>query len=303
MIKHENETGIALISIVMVYWGITTVLMKHVLYYMNSATYIMLRFTTAAILILLIFGKKLYKNMSRSLLVHSMIMGLIHIIPMECTALALYFTSASNSVFIAQLSFVLVPLMECVRDKRLPGRGLIITMVWLFIGLTVFSNVLVTGINAGDMISVISAVFNAIGILALKKFVREDSPMLLGALQIVFASLFSLVIWEVNPGTVNWCGASIGILILTGAVGTAAAFVILAVGQSKTSSVNASFLTLIQPVCAMIGAYLIADEAGNTEPVTAYKLIGAMIIILALICYLRKNKGIGEYKNERNFSV
>ena len=39
--KYENKVGVALISTVMIYWGVTTVLMKHALAYMSSTTYIM----------------------------------------------------------------------------------------------------------------------------------------------------------------------------------------------------------------------------------------------------------------------
>ena len=120
MDKYENKVGVALISTVMIYWGVTTVLMKHALAYMSSTTYIMLRFTSAAVLVLLIFGRKLYQQKSKILLLHGLILGLLQIIPMECTTFAMYFTSASNSVFIGQLSFIIVPLMECIMKKNLP---------------------------------------------------------------------------------------------------------------------------------------------------------------------------------------
>ena len=76
MEKRENKVGVALISAVMVYWGVTTVLMKHALIYMSSTTYIMLRFTSAAVLVLILFGKKLYKQRSKRLLWHGMVLGL-----------------------------------------------------------------------------------------------------------------------------------------------------------------------------------------------------------------------------------
>ena len=62
MIKDDNKAGIALVSIVMSYWGITTVLMKYALAYMRSVTYIMLRFTVAAVSVLILFGKRLCRE-------------------------------------------------------------------------------------------------------------------------------------------------------------------------------------------------------------------------------------------------
>lgn len=299
MDKYENKVGVALISTVMIYWGVTTVLMKHALAYMSSTTYIMLRFTSAAVLVLLIFGRKLYQQKSKILLWHGLILGLLQIIPMECTTFAMYFTSASNSVFIGQLSFIIVPLMECIMKKNLPERRLIRTGILLLFGLFVFSNVLNTGLNKGDMISVMSAIFNAWSILALKRFTKEDDSILLGVLQITFASIISIMVWGLNPGTVKWCAGSINILFFTGIIGTAVAFVVLAIGQSKTTSVNAAFLNLIQPVCAMLGAYFIADEFGNIEQITFYKIVGAFIIIGSLVMYLKESNPMVYRKREK----
>lgn len=294
MAKHENEVGITLISMVMVYWGITTVLMKHALHYMSSTTYIMLRFTSAAILTAVVFGKPLYQQIaarkSKELFLQGVILGLLHIIPMECTTLAMYYTTASNSVFIAQLSFIFVPLLECILYKNVINKRLLVTIAGLLLGLAVFSDIMTSGLNSGDMISVISAFFNAMGILAMKRFAEKNSPVLLGALQVIVTAIFSLVIWGINPGEVQWCPNSVRILLYTGIIGTAVAFIVLAVGQSKTSSVNAAFLTLIQPICGMIGACLIADEFGNVEPVTRNKIVGTIMITGILVFYLKKEK-------------
>lgn len=290
MIKDDNKAGIALVSIVMSYWGITTVLMKYALAYMSSVTYIMLRFTVAAVLVLILFGKRLCREGYPRLFLHGAILGVLQIIPMECSTIAMYFTSASNSVFISQLSFVFVPLIECVIQRRPPDKRLLKTVVFLLGGLVIFSNVLFTGLNIGDIISAVSAVFNSFALMGLKKFAEEDDSKLLGGLQIVFASVISIAIWIFIPGSMEICTDSLMILFLTGVIGTALAFVLLAMGQAKTSSSNAAFLSLLQPVCGMIGACFIADRYGHTEEITWYKLIGAVIIIFSLIMYLKKEK-------------
>ena len=283
-----------MVSGVMIYWGITTVLMKHALSYMSSVTYIMLRFTIAAVIVLVLFGRDLYRNRSPRLFLHGMLLGLFEVIPMECMTLAMYFTSASNSVFIAQLSFFFVPLFECVIRRQLPGKRLVRTVFLLLFGLVVFSNVLFTGLNAGDMISVVSALSAAVNLLLLKRFAEEDSSRLLGVLQIVFGAAFALVVWAFYPGTMEVCRESVEILFFTGVIGSAAGFVLVAMGQARTSAPNAAFLSLLQPVFGMIGAYLIADSYGNIEEITGYKIAGAAIIIGSLIMYLKGNDSSGK---------
>lgn len=290
-----------MVSGVMVYWGLTTVLIKHALYYMNPATYMMLRFTSAAIIIGVALGRYLYRRMTVRLLKHGLIIGLLLIIPMECMALAMHYTSAANSIFIGQLSFIFVPVFECMAYRKKPNGRLIKTIAGLLIGLAVFSNIAVTGVNTGDIISVFSAVFNSVSILVFKRFSKEDDPVSLGALQILFAAAFSMGVWSLRRGGVIWNERSVGILFFTGIIGTAVTFIVVAVGQSKTTAVSASFLHLIQPLCALLGASIIADEFGNTETITGYKAVGAVIITGTLIKYLIEEKSKGrETKYEKS---
>ena len=39
----------------------------------------------------------------------------------------------------------------------------------------------------------------------------------------------------------------------------------------------------------MLGAYFIADEFGNIEQITFYKIVGAFIIIGSLVMYLKES--------------
>lgn len=132
--KKSETSGLLLVSGVMVYWGFTTVMMKHALVYMSSATYIMARFLVASVPLLILYGRKLKGSLSKKLLLHGCILGVLEMIPMQTSTLALHYTSAANSVFVSQLSFVFVPLMQCLLSRKLPSRTLLITIAWLLGG-------------------------------------------------------------------------------------------------------------------------------------------------------------------------
>lgn len=284
--KKSETSGLLLVSGVMVYWGFTTVMMKHALVYMSSATYIMARFLVASVPLLILYGRKLKGSLSKTLLLHGCILGVLEMIPMQTSTLALHYTSAANSVFVSQLSFVFVPLMQCLLSRKLPSRTLLITIAWLLGGLWVFADVSRNGIGTGIWLSVISALFRSVSILCLKRFAASDDPQLLGVLQVCFCALSSIPVWMVDPGGIQWCPASIGILFFTGILGSAVAFVLYNAGQARTTPIKVSFLNLIQPVFAMLGAAVLVDAAGRVEPITSNMMVGSVLILSALSAYL-----------------
>ena len=284
--KKSETSGLLLVSGVMVYWGFTTVMMKHALVYMSSATYIMARFLVASVPLLILYGRKLKGSLSKKLLLHGCILGVLEMIPMQTSTLALHYTSAANSVFVSQLSFVFVPLMQCLLSRKLPSRTLLITIAWLLGGLWVFADVSRNGIGTGIWLSVISALFRSVSILCLKRFAASDDPQLLGVLQVCFCALSCIPVWMVDPGGIQWCPASIGILFFTGILGSAVAFVLYNAGQARTTPIKVSFLNLIQPVFAMLGAAVLVDVAGRVERITSNMMVGSVLILSALSAYL-----------------
>lgn len=284
--KSEN-IGIIMISAVMLYWGFTTILMKHALLYMGSTTYIMLRFLIAAAIVLPLYGRRLLNAASPALFAHSCILGLLELVPMETTALALRYTTSANSVFISQLSFVFVPLIQCLLSRKFPEKKLLQTILFLLLGLSIFADIWHAGIDAGCIYSLIAALFYAVHILCVNRFTATDDAELLGVLQIAFCGLLSIPVWLFAPGGVTWCLESLQILFFTSIIGSAAAFVIYLAGQARTSPITVSFLGLLQPIFAMIGGAVLKDERGQVEAITPNMLIGAGIILFTLICFLK----------------
>ena len=287
MKQRNGETiGLFMVTAVTVYWGFTTILQKHALLYMTSTTYIMLRFSIAAVILLPVYWNRLRKSVTKSLVRHGCILGFLQLIPMETSVMALKYTTAASSVFISQLSFIFVPLIQCLLHRKYPDRKLLATIAALLVGLSIFADVWNTGIGPGDIYCVLAALFTSLYILCTKRFSRTDDGELLGVFQVFFCALFSIPVWLAAPGTVQWCTGSISTLFFTGVIGSAICFVAHVAGQARISPTKTSFLGLLQPVFAMVGGAVIADEFGHREPVTVNMLIGSAVILVSLIMSL-----------------
>ena len=287
MHQSKNETiGQIMVAGVMVYWGFTTILQKHAMTYMSSTAYIMVRFVLAAVIVLPVYWSRLWNVLTRFLLLHGCILGLLELIPMETSVLSLKYTTAANSVFISQLSFVFVPLIQCMILRKLPEKKLVATVIALLAGLAVFADVRNSDIGPGAVFSVITALFHSIHILCTKHFAKTDDGELLGALQVFFAALFSVPVWLAEPSPITWCADSVILLFLTGVIGTAVCFVAHVAGMARTSPVKSSFLGLLQPIFAMIGGAVIVNEHGQYESITPNMLIGGTVILVSLSLFL-----------------
>lgn len=282
----DNKVDLIKLSLVNVYWGITTILMKHALLYMNSSTYVGLRMLIGAVFIVL-FSKKIKLDIKT--IIYGVILGLLLVLNMEILVLGLNYTSATNSVFISQLTLVVVPLMYCLIYKQKPAKNLVITIVIMLAGLAILSNTYNNGFNAGDLLTLISVICNSIGIILASSFTKECSTNDLSFVRLVFAGMVCFIISLFTKFSISVNLYSMMILFLTGFIGTGLAYTMQLESQKNLTPLTVSIIGILNPIFGMIGAAIIADTNGVVETMSANKIIGAIIIIMALVYYFKKS--------------
>lgn len=287
-VSKDERLGIALILGVEVYWGLTTVLMKFALLYTSSVGYIMLRFLIGAAVVWCVTGKRVWTEFSGQLILRGCILGFLQLISMELVVLAMRFTSSSSTVFFSKSSFLMVPLLYCLLNRHHPPKSLLLAVVFLSIGLAVFSNI--SGVwNIGNLLCLIAAFFNSCNMILVERYIKTNSPTALNAVCMGAAACFGVAIWLLDPAPVQWCPQMIWILFFTSVIGSALCFFLHMAGQARLRPITVSFLGLMSPVFSMIGASLIPDPSGVTEPITGQMIVGAVIIIVTLLTYLKKS--------------
>ena len=225
-----------------------------------------------------------------------LVLGILLVVPMELTVLGLNYTSASNSVFISQMSIVFVPVCISLLNKKVPSKNLLLSILITLTGLYVFSHGNGGSFNIGDGITFCSALLNTACIMTMNHFVRDGDAELLGALQIVIAAILSLAAGIFLYETPVLCRTSILIIILTGVIGTGIAYIVQAVGQKYSRAVTVPFIQMLTPVFGMIGAALIPDHNQATELITFHKSMGSIIILFGLAWYMLFENKIDTYK-------
>ena len=292
----KSKYAVLALMLIYFYWGITTVLMKHILVYMNSSMYIMFRYLSAALFCSLFIFKYL-KKINRQTLIRSALIGFLLLLPLEFSVLGLNYTSASNSVFISQLSIVIVPSIVYISQKQYPSKSFLLCIISILIGLGIFADVLHGGFNFGDGITLLSTFVNSMAILIIDRYSKQDDPMVLALLQNIFAAFFSVFFAIPQFSSVIWNSHSLLIIFLTGVIGTGIAYVVQINVQKFVSSIQVSLISIFSPIFGMIGAAIIPDITGQVEVIKLNKFIGAMIILMSLVTYsIKVNK---EHKKPR----
>lgn len=274
-------------SLVNIYWGLTTVLMKHALSYMSSSTYVGLRMLCGALFIL-IFARKA-EGLNRKTIIHGMILGFLLVLNMEILVLGLNYTSATNSVFIAQLTLVFVPLAVSILYKKRPDKALLITILFVLLGLGILSEAYKGKLNFGDFLTFISMLCNSMSIILASSFAKSSSSGSLSFVRLIFAGLICFVFSLFGDFAIEITFRSILILILTGFIGTGLAYSVQLSTQKNLDPMIVSLIGILNPLFGMIGAAVIADVNGVTEPLNIHKIIGAFIIMAALFYYFKKS--------------
>lgn len=260
-------------------------LMRNALAYMDSETYIFLRFALSAIVLVPFMFKRL-KEISLKVLAMGAAMGLCLGISFEFMVLALNFTKVSNTVFISNLSVIFVPLYSFVINRKRPTVAWVVSIVFIIPGLFFLGGGANFDFNIGDLLSFFSMLVVSVRIIITNKFVSNEDPFTLSILQIIFAALVGFLFWWVNGfPSFQINSNSIMILFLTGVIGTAITFVALNFAQRMVLPVHVTMILSTMPVFGVIGAAIIPDHNGICEPVTSDLIIGSILMTIGMISY------------------
>lgn len=266
-----------------VIWGTSFPLTKNVLADVPVFSFLSLRFSAGAILLLAIFHKRLLTARLADIRA-GFVLGLIFFFSLFFQVASLKYTSSSNSAFISALAVVIVPLISlCVLRQSASPK------LWVSVGLSLLGLFLITGgihfqVGPGEGLALLSASFSALQIIFIDRYARQHDSSVLGVLQILFCAVaYSLVAGGVGYGSFTFSGGLWLAVIMTGVFGTAVAYTGQIYAQKYTSPTSIALIITTEPVFALIFALLIPDANHITESVSLLKGLGCVAILAATL--------------------
>ncbi|WP_309559711.1 DMT family transporter [Clostridium tagluense] len=269
------DMSLLLVAIV---WGGGFIAVKGAL---DSVTpfYIMaMRFGISAIIMLLVFRKKI-KHITKNQLAVGTLVGLLLFLGFAAQTIGMKYTTAGKNAFLTGTNVVIVPFLYWIISKRKPDSYSLASAFLCFIGIGMLTLDGGIHIGLGDGLTLICAVFFAAHIVSVGFFTQKVGAITLVIIQLGSAAVFSLIaalIYEPIPTQMNSDTIfAIGYLAI---FSTMFAFIIQNVAQKYTTSTHAAIILCLESVFGSILSVIMLNEVFTSKMV-----IGCITIFLAII--------------------
>jgi len=181
-------------------WGFGFVAQRSGMFYVGPFTFNAIRFPLGSLSLLpLIAWRRRFKldEKSGGLFFSSFLAGTCLFIAVSFQQLGIMFTTAGNAGFITGLYVIFTPIFGIFLGRS-TGKATWIGAILTFTGLYFLSSSgplkdINKGINIGDLIIAVSAVFWAFHVLVIDRLVQKTDPIALSSGQFAFAGLYALI--------------------------------------------------------------------------------------------------------------
>ena len=281
--RRTTPKGIFLLLITAIIWGSSFVAQSIGMRSIDAFTFTGIR-TALGMLFLLPFTLIINKgfDFKISTLKKGLILGVVFSIAQNFQQFAFYYSTSGKIAFITAFYMFFVPLFSVLFLKKkiavLTWISILIGLIGLF--LLCINPEELTNINLGDVLALICAVFYAIQIMLIDKYLEDGtSGVQLSFMQFFIAAIISIVAMFIfeqpNLADIKTAAPS---LLYSGIMSCGIAYTLQIVGQKHASPVVASLLMCLESVFAVITAAIILHE--NMLP---REMAGCLIMFGAII--------------------
>lgn len=274
----QLKADIALL-LVTVGWGASFLLTKNSLAELPTFNFLTIRFFIAFVLSSVIFYKNMLK-IDKNTLKYGILLGFVLYLSFAFQTVGLNYTTASKSAFITGFNVMLVPVFSAILIKKLPEKKIIVSTLIAFVGIGLLSlNKNVSGVNLGDVYTLICAFFCAFHIILVGKYTVKSESIALAVIQIGVVTVLSLLTSIATesptlPTSINvW-----GYIVILSVVCTSGAFIVQSIAQRFTSPTHTALIYTAEPVFAAVFGYIFLREILSKQG-----MLGAFLILSGML--------------------
>lgn len=266
-----------------VIWGATFVTVKQALADVSPLLFLALRFSLAALVLLLLFRRKLAAA-SKPWVRAGAICGSFLFAGYAFQTIGLRFTTPAKSAFLTGLCTVMVPLLAALvyrnRPRPMELAGVACAMAGMGL-MTLDSATLRMG--TGDVLTLICAVAFAAHIVTLGHYSGEIQFELLAVAQVGVCALLALgLFWWAEPVHIAWRPAVGGAVLITGLLATAFACTVQAWAQQYTTATRTALILMLEPIFAWVTSWLVSGETLSVGAAAGAALIVGGVLLVEM---------------------
>ncbi len=255
-----------LLVLVTLVWGATFVQIKDALQDISPLLFNAVRITLAGTA-LAVFYRRQLRTMSRGALRAGILVGIPLWLGFEFQTTGLRITTPSKSAFITGFSVILVPVFLALFWRKKINLATVVGVMVALAGLYLMTvpagngGLNLESINRGDLLTLGCAVMFAFQIIVMGRAMQHHSFEVVATVEaLTCAALMFATVPVIEHPHAIWSGRVIAAILVTGLLGTGAAFTIQAWAQQFTPPTHTALIFLLEPVFAWITSYLVLHE-------------------------------------------
>lgn len=287
-VKLTEKQGEFLVGLALALRGSSLLFAKIAMQTMGPFLLMGTRFLIAFILIGALFRKNVI-SVTKQELMHCALLGFIFLISIAFELYGLRTTPSTVTSFLEGGVVLMVPVLTCIVQRKLPDRATVISAVIAMVGiafLTLKGDHL--GFTRGELLVLGGAMWYSVSVLITDKAAKNDNPMTVAVYQLLFIGLFSMaaafLFEEVRlPSSATEWGAILALAVICSGVG----FTLQPLGQKYTTPERAGLLVVFNPLTATALGMLFLGER-----LTWTIVAGAVLIIASILspAWLNRNR-------------
>lgn len=290
MKKYIGESALFSITI---FWGVTFAIIKLALNDISPMLFIAIRFLFAALLLLPFLLKPLLQS-NIDVIKAGIFLGLLYYIGFATQTAGLYYTTATKSGFITGTFIIFIPIFQLILERKAPGKGNIIGIALVIIGLVLLSSNGVTvldilselgsNFNVGDFLTLICAIFYALYVVYIDIITKKYDYKALIILQVLFTGLAGFIFTILFDATgiesirYDFNTTVILVILYTAIFSSILATAVQTKYQKTVTPTKAGIIFSLEPIFAALFAFLIIHEK-----ISNFGIIGCIFIFTGVL--------------------
>lgn len=265
-------------------WGSSYIFIQMGLETISVFNLVALRFGLACIVTLAVFFPAV-RRLEKAGYGYGLLLGSLLFAGNICLAFGLKSTTISNAGFLVGTTVVFVAALQTARDRVRPRMTLLVGLFLTLVGIGVLSLTSEITLHPGDLLCLLSAVFYALHIFVAERATRSHDAIGVSVLQFGGTSIFAwCACFLLESPSLPRGEREIGSILISGIFGIAIGFVCQLVGQKYTSPTRTAFIFTLEPLFAVMFAYLFVNEV-----ITARTFVGGALLLAGV--YVSEYKG------------
>jgi drug/metabolite transporter (DMT)-like permease len=280
-----NRADLALLLVAAI-WGTTFALLRDSVRILHPIDLMAIRFTMAAIVLIVLYGRRVWPLTRRAVVDGSHIalwLGAGYL----TQVIGLATISASRSAFITGTYVAVVPIVAFVLARTRSKFGEYLGIGLILAGLYAFSSDAGFSLASGDLWTLGTSCAFGVQVVITNSLVKRSDPMALTIVQIVGAAAMGWILVAARGGIgTPWNEIPWGTLVYLAVAATALVIALQTWALGRTSPIKATLIFSLEPVFAAIFAGVFFGERMHAREYLGGALILGGVAVSELLGYL-----------------